>query len=69
MSVKPLTLSEKISWSSPEANDDDDVNQLVELASSIELKEIENNKTKIHSSKLSHATKVVEKVPYSQTKL
>ena len=47
MSVKPLTLSEKISWSSPEANDDDDVNQLVELASSIELKEIENNKTKI----------------------
>jgi hypothetical protein len=47
MSVQPLTLSEKISWSSPEANDDDDVNQLVELASSIELKEIENNKTKI----------------------
>ena len=39
MSIQSLTLSDKISWSSPAANDDDEVNDLIQRAKAVWIDE------------------------------
>ena len=57
MSIQSLTLSDKISWSSPAANDDDEVNDLIQTAVAQTTQRVSN---RVEMSEEEKKTKIVE---------